>query len=277
LDKGKAQKMQEIVTTEDSSDSDVPLFNPGRFAFVSKPRQTSIPRPDLPAKQVPSRASSNTSGKSSQRQHTATDGFTDDQIRRLTRCVACNLTWTAKKTVPMKVSHIRVCQKKNALSDETIQVRLSQELSNNPVISTKKTDPEVAPTLPTTLMEEVVKDTGPKKRGKRKEATSTITDIQQRHDAIQARAKSLFGLSSSEDSDEASDLSHPKGDEIRTSRSKTPPLTQNFPVSRLGTKTGFGMHSEERTPLGEQVRAIFNPLYPKLRAHRLACHRYTRP
>ncbi|PVG03447.1 hypothetical protein CPB86DRAFT_368322 [Serendipita vermifera] len=256
----KVEKAQVIASTEDSSNSDFSIFNPSRFAFVPKSRPATLVQSELPVKRAPSLVPSNSSRKPSRRSHTATESFTDDQIRRLSRCVACNLAWTAKKTVPMKVSHIRTCQKKNALSDETIRLRLSQELSNTASASTKKGGTEVASSVPTTLMEDVIKDTGPKKRGKRKEAVSTITNIQQRHDAIQARAKSLFGFTSSEDSDDAGDLSHPQMDESRPSRSKTPPLTQNFPVSRFGSKNGFESDPKEDPPSDEQTG--MQPLCP---------------
>jgi hypothetical protein len=169
--------------------------------------------------------------------HSATDFLTDREIGLLSRCVACDIAWTTKKTVPKKRYHLRICQKKNDLTDDTIRLRIERELAKaEEEIALvkgkgKAKEKSVSPKRPATLMNAIVHEALPKKRAKRKEKPPTIIGIQHQHETIQEHARRLLALSSDEED------SSPPG--LSAATSTTVPLTQQFPASKLGVRKNF--------------------------------------
>jgi uncharacterized protein YdaU (DUF1376 family) len=178
--------------------------------------------------------------------HSATDFLTDREIGLLSRCVVCDIAWTTKKTAPKKRHHLRICQNKNALTDETIHLRIERELAKAAEEATKNKgkgkakEKPVSPKQNATLMNAVVTDALPKKRAKRKEDPPTIIGMQHQHESIQECARRLLALDSDEE-----DRSTP-GPSATTSVAV--PLTQEFPVSKLGTRKGFDMDMATTLP-----------------------------
>lgn len=219
-----------------SQDSDGPCDSPdrpnrlNRFAFK---QPQSKPRP------TPS-----TSFQSSRTQ-TTTDLFnpeshywhTKEELRRLSRCVVCDMEWTTKKTVTVKLDHIQKCGMKNAFTDDAIRNRIIQELSKPLQVETtaRTTEDPESPEKVGTLMENILKDTQPKKRGKRKEITTTVVKIQHRHGIFRARAEALLAVAQNENQEIESQLSNTS--KMSTANySKASPPVHEYPASKLGTK-----------------------------------------
>jgi len=177
--------------------------------------------------------------------HSACDFLTDREIALLSRCVACELAWTTKKTVPKKRHHLRICQKKNDLTDDTMHLRIEQELSRavdgdeKNKRNGKMKEKSVSLRAPTTLMNTVVHDAQPKKRVKGKEKSSTIIGIEHQHGIIQEQARRLLAFDLDWEDSPMLDLS--------TTAPTTVPLTQEFPSSKFGNRKDFAM--DVATPL----------------------------
>lgn len=152
--------------------------------------------------------------------------FTNQQLNSLLKCVVCDLTWTVRKTVPMKMAHVKTCARKNGWADTTVKVRLALLLE------------QILPCT-TTLLEEVVNKSAPKKTRKKnkEEAFTTVMDPHDAHQIIIQRAKTLFAQASLDRIREAEDA----------------PATQTFPPTRLGVPgsgfLGSAMEEEHEAPI----------------------------
>lgn len=204
-----------IVSSSQEQDSIVPKLNIARFAFSKNPRPSTVPKLGYAL----SRQFSNTStsednapaAKTSKASKNAASfpsimsSFTMSQLTALSRCVVCNLAWTTRKTVPVKVSHIKSCARKNTWNEETVLVGLTKEIghisadtNNNEMLDSKKRikgkGKEIAHQGTKTFLEDVVNDAAPRKRRQRvRDVDVTVLKPQDAHAAIMERAKALLG------------------------------------------------------------------------------------
>ena len=226
-----------------SQDSDGPCDSP--------PRRNKLSRFAFEQPQSKPRPTPSTSFQSS-RARTTIDQFnpnvdyshTKEELRHLSRCVVCDMVWTTKKTVAMKLDHIRKCGKKNAFTDEAIRTRIIQELSKPVEVNDTTEDPKSPEKIPT-LMENILKDTQPKNRGKRKEITTTVVKIQPRHEIFHARAEALFAFSQNENQKSESQLSHTSKTPTANC-SKASPLVHKYPASKLGTRADYDLDFDDQ-------------------------------
>jgi hypothetical protein len=198
--------------------------------------------------------------------------FSDHQLKLLERCVSCELGWTARKTVIEKMKHLQACAKKFRLEDETVIVLIQQELEQMAALDKggkgKLHNPEEQfpeGFVTATVLEHLVGDTQPKKRGRKADAHSTIVAPTAQRGAIVERAQAIFesvgpsnlprhivertsslseGVPSS-GSDQARNLQPGRQKAARVLSTKTkatfentemPPSTQTFARSALGAK-----------------------------------------
>ncbi|KAG8821162.1 hypothetical protein FRC17_009909 [Serendipita sp. 399] len=240
----KTQILQKLF--EDSSDSDSAVLDLSRFRW--KPQtQTHQPKPPLhsvrPTLVVPLLARN--PSKSVRMVHTKNYSFTDAELGPLLRCVSCDVTWTTRKMVSNKLAHIRSCQKKHELDDDTIRERIQRELDSIQADEVQVLNPKKkrkpAPVQeggPSSLLEEIAQGVRPKQRRKAKEVVTTVIGIEHQHEFFSERAKRKFSLDSEENgetfSGESSSGTGEAGD-----RSKSPVLTQPFPSSKLGVNEPF--------------------------------------
>lgn len=136
--------------------------------------------------------------KSSSASFSCLTSLTKNQLAKLNRCYICNLTWTARKTIPTKLRHIQSCAKKHGWSEETLIAVFNKELhtaelpeSNNPL-------PDSVTSLETShsLLENIKDGTAAhRKQLKGRSQQKSILDPTRAHSAIVERAKNLFGTS----------------------------------------------------------------------------------
>lgn len=210
------------------SDSEESLPDLSRFAWRGQVRTAAsmLPRA-APAEVAESSSVITTTKPQSRSVNTTNYSFTDNQLRPLTRCVACNSGWTTRKSVAKKLQHIRVCQRKNAFSDDTmrllIQKQLEQDTAAKPWHSTED-DPE-REDVDGLLMDQIVRSTFPKHRNRREVAASTILPVDEQHEIFSKRAGHFLSALPDEEDGNA-------------------PPTQTLPPSRLGAHTTLQSLSE---------------------------------
>ncbi|KAJ7178997.1 hypothetical protein C8R46DRAFT_1187479 [Mycena filopes] len=182
--------------------------------------------------------------------------FSDAELKKLGKCVSCDIAWTARKSAVQKMLHIRSCAKKTGLTDATVRVLVRKEIDNapsdpGPSKGKGKTLTD-APITHTTLLEDVVRDAAPKRKGKRKEAVNTLKSVSETRENIRDRAQVVFGAGPLPDGD---------GFAVRTQAvmadtvgaTQGPCATQAYGPSRLGQQWGskvplFGDHDSEGEP-----------------------------
>jgi hypothetical protein len=191
--------------------------------------------------------------------------FTTSQLAALSKCFVCNLAWTVRKTIPVKMSHIKTCGHKNGWLEETIVARMTREIGH--ISSTTGSDSlqnskrskgkgkAVADQTPKTFLEDVVNDGAPKKRRKKARDLEVVTVLkpQDAHAVIMERARALLG---------------PPADTAVSAQEEVDPFptTQIFPPSKLGTAgpslgvLGLGMLEDQMTrlPSGDSVASRHN-------------------
>ncbi|KAG8837237.1 hypothetical protein FRB91_009693 [Serendipita sp. 411] len=235
----KTQILQKLF--EDSSDTDAPVLDISRFRWTTSQNQSHKRKPPFSSEVRPiatSLPSTSSSNKRVRSIHTGNYSFTDAELVPLLRCVCCDLAWTTRKTVPAKLTHIRSCQKKLGLDDDTIKWRIQRELDRvaaseeQPGKNKGKRKATPAPEAgPTSLLEEIAQNVRPKQRRKMKDVVSTVIGIEHQHEFFSERAKSKFLL----DSDQKENSNSQSSQDHLTS----PPLTQSFPTSKLGANEPF--------------------------------------
>jgi hypothetical protein len=162
------------------------------------------------------------------------------------------MEWTTKKTVAVKLDHIQKCGKKNAFTDEAIRTRIIQELSKPLGFNDTTEDPKSPEKIPT-LIENILKDTQPKNRGKRKEITTTVIKIQPRHGIFHARAEVLFAFSQNENQETESQLSNTsKMPTANCSKASSP--VHEYPASKLGTRAEYDLDFDDQLEPTENSR-----------------------
>ncbi|KAF8591431.1 hypothetical protein K439DRAFT_1626837 [Ramaria rubella] len=238
-----------------------PGFNLARFAFDKQASALSKlgpshPRPPLGTSSSEENIPTARAPKASKTPLPPfASSFTQSQLAALSKCIVCNLAWTARKTVPVKMTHIKSCARKNGWNNETITTGLTKEIGhllplvrNDGVRDSKirrvnergemnKDDSYT----PKTLLEDVVNEGAAKKRRKRGQDMDfvAVAHPQDAHAAIIQRAKTLLGP--------------PKRFPDQT-QDEANPSTQTFRPSRLGVSgtrvgiLGLGMLEDQGTP-----------------------------
>ncbi|KAF7292351.1 hypothetical protein HMN09_01219100 [Mycena chlorophos] len=208
--------------TESEADEEVvPSLNLAHFAFkgTTRPLQQrnsgstigSSSSGEVPTKPAPRRS-----------RKKLNEDIPENDLKKLYKCVSCEMPWTTRKTAAQKLVHIRSCAKKTGITHETLVFLVRKEVENSPSVKGKE------PAGPSTLLEEVVRDAGPKRKTKRRAPIDILKNASETRDNILDRARSLL---------------HAQGDAPRTQAvvpdpSAAPPATQTFGTSRLGQQRG---------------------------------------
>jgi hypothetical protein len=193
--------------------------------------------------------------------------FSDVQLAKLGRCVACELKWTARKTVVEKVKHVSACARKCGLNEGTLLALIGQELERAPAAAVpaqkakgkaKQIEDEV-PAAPRTFLAEVTtKEAETRKRGRRPPVQSTVLNPADNRQDIIGRARALIGndppatvnerplprpaftMSGARIAEEKAKADRLEADRLKAERLKAmaaaaeePPLTQGFGRSAL--------------------------------------------
>ena len=109
----------------------------------------------------------------------------DPRLAQLSKCIACGLQWTSRKTPKQKHTHIQKCAKKNALSKETIKILIEKELATlSPTQATGENASD-------TLMDSVV-PTAPVKKLRRQQVVPTVKSLPETRESILDRARDII-------------------------------------------------------------------------------------
>ncbi|KAJ6486382.1 hypothetical protein C8R47DRAFT_1196572 [Mycena vitilis] len=230
---------------QDSGHSDeeiVPTLDLARFAFAN-PRalqsrnsastlasaSSSDSRAKPPAKRAARGSSNGLAGQ-----------FSDTELKKLVKCVSCDIAWTARKSAAQKLVHIRSCGKKNGFTDDTMRHLIRKELDSMPAEpgpSNRNGKAPLVPTERTTLLEDVVRDAAPKRKGKRKPAADILKSVSETRENILGRARQVLGSGHSSDGENFVPQTQAiTGDAHATAQ---PCATQAFGSSRLGQQQGY--------------------------------------
>ncbi|KAJ7682650.1 hypothetical protein DFH06DRAFT_1119843 [Mycena polygramma] len=195
------------------------------------------------------------------------------ELRKLVKCVSCDIAWTARKSAAQKLVHsvlsIRSCGKKNGFTDDTMRHLIRKELDSmpdEPGPSNRNGKAPLVPTERTTLLEDVVRDAAPKRKGKRKAAVDILKSARgippmaenfvtadpgyhsrctlPLHNRMQLK---LLGQADWDSSRGTSPCFWKKQDSDDEGELNFPPATQAFAPSKLGTRItslGWGYESE---------------------------------
>jgi hypothetical protein len=231
------------VSSDSETEEDELGINLARFAYQGGSRPPAAPqiKPGLITVARIEDTRDPTLNKKSIRRtgpHSTTD-FSDIAIAKLTTCISCNLKWTARKSAVEKMKHVKSCAKKNSLADETVRVLIRQEIDKAPVNAKEKGKGKLVhlepPKEPNTVLEDVINDRGPKKRGKRPAVTKTVKSLTETRDVILDRARTILGNADDVDSSIQTQAFGPSkliGGLPRSEMARIPP-TQPFGQSAL--------------------------------------------
>jgi hypothetical protein len=161
---------------EDESSKGPSKLNLDRFVFKNSRRPRNLQVSTGPAPSTSS-AMPNSTAKSlkQKRLPLASD------VTKISRCVCCNVQWTARKSGAQKMIHIQSCAKKHAFDSETINLLIQKQISlEEPVV--KKT-----------LLENVLVDAAPKQKVKRrKKEEGSLRTVSTSRASILARAQGIL-------------------------------------------------------------------------------------
>lgn len=102
-------------------------------------------------------------------------------VAQISRCVCCNVRWTARKSGAQKMTHIQSCAKKHALDSETINLLIQKQISLD------------EPVLKKTLFENVLVDAAPKQKVKRRrKEEGSLKTVSTSRASILARAQGIL-------------------------------------------------------------------------------------
>ncbi|KAI0335528.1 hypothetical protein GY45DRAFT_1350736 [Cubamyces sp. BRFM 1775] len=157
--------------------------------------------------------------------------FADSDLSRLLKCVSCDLAWTTRKTVLQKMKHIQTCSKKNGLTDDTVRTLLRNEIDKLPPVasSSKSATPAPPPSAPETLLEDILKDAGKKKPGRRPQVLQTVKSVTETRETILDKARTLLQNGGSSRAGSAALTSH----NSEPGCEEMPPATQVFSRSSI--------------------------------------------
>jgi hypothetical protein len=226
-----------------SDDEEIlPTLNLARFAFAK-----SNPRPLRPQNSVESASSSDSQPKPAAKKTARgsskglAEEFSDAALSKLVKCVSCDLSWTARKTAAQKMVHIRSCARKNGLTDDTVRFLIKKELDNapdQPGPSNRKGKAVLVPSPRTTLLEDIVREAGPKRKGKRKEVVDILKPVSETRENIRGNARMLLGPELLSDGDNFP-VQTQAVTANRPAAAQENRATQAFGTSRLGQQYGF--------------------------------------
>ncbi|KAF9476495.1 hypothetical protein BDN70DRAFT_923250 [Pholiota conissans] len=126
-------------------------------------------------------------------------------LAKITRCVSCDLLWTARKTAIQKMSHIKSCAKKNNFSDETIQLLIRKEITNRVPVEKpnrgkgKDSIMNASSKAKDTYMDVIIDVARPRKKGKRKQTHNLLAKASSNRDSILERAKVILASENNHD------------------------------------------------------------------------------
>ncbi|KAF7355444.1 hypothetical protein MSAN_01461200 [Mycena sanguinolenta] len=235
-----------LASPSKSNNSDeeeiVSTLGPGlaRFAYANPNPRPLGPRNSASTLQSTSSSDSQTKPAAKPKARTSSKGvageFSDSELAKLVKCVSCDLSWTTRKTGAQKILHIRSCAKKTGLTDDTVRLLIRKELdnpANDPGPSNRNGKATLVPAPRTTLLEDTVRDAGPRRKGKRKEVVNNLKSVSETHDNIRDKARMVFGPAPSSDDD-----SFPVQTQAVTANKPSAAqencATQAFGTSRLG-------------------------------------------
>ncbi|KAG8932951.1 hypothetical protein FRC02_000302 [Tulasnella sp. 418] len=192
------------------------------------------------------------------------DAYTEAQLLLITKCIACEESWTTQKTANGKALHMRKCANTKALEPSEIQARLNKALENAEVPPVKQRKGKgkqtvnlangtlaVEPPRPATYLEDLVKVTAPKKRTKRKVVVGTVQPVSAAQEVILGNAQHLLENLVPQDTDKTGPQQN--NNSMETDENSFPPPTQVFTTSSLagafrrpaGSAIGFDMDCDD--------------------------------
>ncbi|KAJ3821685.1 hypothetical protein F5880DRAFT_1580271 [Lentinula raphanica] len=183
-------------------DNTLPELKLARFAHISaKPAPLRKPKP-APSLSVRAMSTSSGASRSIPAKKAITqsvvqrlsDRFSTDSFSRLLICVCCDLSWTTRKSVPQKLSHMKTCAKKHGIQDDTLIEMVRKGIEELPPQTESKL-PESA--APKTFFDEVMNNAAPKKRHRRQEVPNTVRDIGEMRDTIMLKARTVVAQADS--------------------------------------------------------------------------------
>ena len=153
--------------------------NLDRFVFKSSRTPRNLQVSTEPAPSTGSAMSNSTAkGLKQKRLQLASD------VARISRCVCCNVQWTARKSGAQKMVHIQSCAKKHALDSETIDFLIQKRISPEESVVNK------------TLFEKVLVDAAPKQKVKRRKMEEgSLKTVSTSRASILARAQGILSTS----------------------------------------------------------------------------------
>jgi len=199
-------------------------LNIHRFSFtsaaVSRKPSPSVLAPPQPPIALPSKITPYQ--RPSSKKPSSID-VSKSELDKISRCICCNISWTTRKTSAQKLSHIQSCARKHAFNEETVRVLLQKE------VSASVPQPEPSALKATTFLEDLVVDTAPRKKTRRRQVETQLSNTSQTREAILFRAQNLLTNIVSDESAQvgASNSNH-------LSNGVIPPSTQVFHRSALG-------------------------------------------
>ena len=164
---------------EDESSKGSFKFNIDRFVFKSSrtPRNLQVSTESTPPA---GSAMLNSTAKGLKQKRLPLSG----DVAKISRCVCCNVQWTARKSGAQKMTHIQSCAKKHALDSETIELLIQKQISSE------------EPVVKKTLFENVLVDAAPKQKVKRrKKEEGSLKTVSTSRASILARAQGILSTS----------------------------------------------------------------------------------
>ncbi|KAF9076796.1 hypothetical protein BDP27DRAFT_1397880 [Rhodocollybia butyracea] len=193
---------------------------------------------------------------------TLTDEFPGDLLSRLLICVCCDSAWTARKSIPQKLNHIKSCAKKRGIKDVTLVELVRKGIENSPALPLKGKSkaPAAQDSAPTTFFAEVVHDAAPKKRGRRQEVASTIKGVEETRDAIMQKARKVVARGDSH-------VRAVREFNVQRGASDSDPLDLPFSTPRFGKSSLAGQFRapsmfHDNGEISELSSAVSDPLLP---------------
>ncbi|KAL1730963.1 hypothetical protein EV714DRAFT_209782 [Schizophyllum commune] len=202
--------------------------------------------------------------------------FTDPELAKFTTCICCKTAWTVRKSGTQKMVHVQTCAKKHGFADDLVRKLVRQQIDAAPEGcgsggakgKGKGKAKEMPPPEPETLLENLVNENAPKKKGRRArdaEQVETVRKATDTRDAIKDRARTLFGLGEPQPPTQAPPAAtqafqpsrlaplrrmHGLLDYEGGSEDAAPPATQAFQPSKLGARkaTLLGYDADDAPP-----------------------------
>lgn len=210
------------------------LLNIARFAYTDTRRSMSrasssapsraTPLPAPPAPPRPRRGAPDAAAA-------ALAAFSDADIGALRKCPCCDAVWTARKTAPQKLKHVRSCARKLGLADDTLAPLVRAELRRVAALATAEAQAQAAlpaADAPGTLLETAIDGGARKKSGRRPQVVETVRELHETRQDILDRARLLLGEGTTGGS-----MRRQIADDVPGPSSGSPPRTQPFSESRL--------------------------------------------